>query len=375
MPRSLGVFFACICVLCGLFGCTQRAEPPFSLKQVTYAALPDWQKEDMNDVLVAMQRNCQALRSKPEWKNVCTQVSNFKGSSAKQIRKLIENNMTPYAVYANGSDEGMFTGYYEASLNGSLQKDEKNTYPIYGLPKDIVTLDTHSICQPGYDKGTITGRIEKGRFVPYYTRADIHEDSIDAPVLLWVESPVDAFILHIQGSGRVQTPDGVFHVGYAGNNGHDFVGIGSIMEKEGLLQPGQASMPHIRQFLHANPQRAKQLMNQNPRYIFFKMLEKNDGPIGAFGVPLTAKRSMAVDTNFVPLGSLLYLDTFTPDGKPLRRLVAAQDKGNAIKGAVRGDFFWGYGDEAFENAGRMKSKGRYFILYPKNVPVPTVIGK
>ena len=370
MRRLIALFLA-FCALVCIYGCAVSPSRPFVLKKVSYSDLPAWKNDDMRAIFPALQKNCDALGVREEWKSFCAGIAHLNGSSSAEIRRFIENTMTPYAVYSNDSDEGIFTGYYEASLSGSFSKDEKNKYPIYGLPKDLVSLDTRTFCSAGSDIGTIVGRIENGRFLKYYTRGDITKKGVDAPVLLWVDDPVDAFILHIQGSGRVQTPNGVVHVGYAGNNGHEFVGIGAIMTKEGLLEPGKSSMPHIRAWLKAHPKEAHDLMNQNPRYIFVKVLEKADGPLGALGVPLTPKRSLAVDTDFIPLGSLVYLDTKTPDGHDLKTLVVAQDKGGAIKGAVRGDFFWGYGDEAFQNAGRMKSQGRYYILYPKGFIVPT----
>ena len=176
--------------------------------------------------------------------------------------------------------------------------------------------------------------------------------------------------MHIQGSGRVETPQGVYHVGYAGNNGHKFVGIGSILKADNVLVAGKYSMPYIRAWLKENPQKAIEYMNKNPRYIFFKILKETEGPLGALEVPLTAKRSLAIDKKYIPLGSLLYLDTTDPDGKEIRQLMVAQDVGGAINGPIRGDFFWGYGEEAFQKAGRMKSTGSYYMLLPKGVNPP-----
>lgn len=353
----------CLCAL--LAGCGVSKDKAFQLQPVSYRNLPNWRDDDLTQALPAFEKNCEALGLRDEWKTFCDGIKRLKGASSKQIRRFVESTMTPYAVYSYGSDKGTFTGYYESSLKGSRQKGDKNIYPIYGLPSDLVMLDTRTVCQKGGDTGQRVGRIENGRFLPYLKREEINEATCKAPVVMWVDNPVDAFILHIQGSGRVQTPEGVVHLGYAGNNGHEFVGIGSIMAGQGLLENGKASMPHIRQWLNENPQKATELMNKNPRYIFFKELPQADGPLGALGVSLTPKRSLAVDTRFIPLGSLMYLDTTSPDGEKIQHLVVAQDKGGAIKGGIRGDYFWGYGEEAFQNAGRMKSQGRYFILLPK----------
>ncbi len=348
-----------------LAGCGVSPKKAFDVRRVSYSDLPNWKDDDFVEALPALVKNCEAMGEKEEWQTFCDGIVRMQGQSSKRIRKFIESTMIPYAIYAYGQREGTFTGYYEASLNGSLQKDEVNRYPIYGLPDDLISLDTRSVCTAGGDTGTRVGRIENGKFKPYLTRAQIENGSFDAPVVVWVDSPVDAFILHIQGSGRVQTADGVYHVGYAGNNGHTFVGIGSILSEAGVLQAGKSSMPHIRKWLKENPQQATAYMQQNPRYIFFKMLGESDGPLGALGVPLTSKRSLAVDTKFIPLGTPIYLNTTDPDGEDIQSLVVAQDVGGAIKGAVRGDFFWGYGEEAFQKAGRMKSEGKYYILWPK----------
>ena len=186
--------------------------------------------------------------------------------------------------------------------------------------------------------------------------------------LLWAADPVDAFFLHVQGSGRVIFPDGrVQRVGFAGSNGHSFYAIGRALIEEGIVSREESSMQKIRDWLRANPDKAREVMQRNARYIFFRTID-GDGPIGAQGVPLTPGRSLAVDSSLLPLGVPLWLDTTWPaTDKPLRRLMVAQDVGSAIKGAVRGDFFWGSGEPALEQAGRMKQTGRYYLLLPKPV--------
>jgi len=200
----------------------------------------------------------------------------------------------------------------------------------------------------------------------YYTREEIEEKPIDAPVLAWVDNPVESFILHIQGSGRIEMDNGeIMHVGYAANNGHKFVAISGLIAANGD-RPKGSSMNEIKIWLEEHPIEAKKIMAQNPRYIFFRKIN-GEGPIGAQGVALTPERSIAVDRNHIPLGAPMWLDTYSPTGEGIRKLVMAQDVGAAIKGGIRADYFWGYGDLAFERAGKMKSKGRYFILLPKGV--------
>ena len=178
---------------------------------------------------------------------------------------------------------------------------------------------------------------------------------------------VDIFLMQIQGSAVAVLDDGSsVRVKYADNNGHNFVGIGSVLLKKGLLKPGHASMDKIRDWLKQNPDMAKINMAENPRFIFHNISDA-DGPIGALGVSLTAGRSLAVDNSFVPLGSLLWLETTGPDKEKIEKLVIAQDIGGAIKGVVRGDYFWGHGESALLSAGKMNSTGKYYILLPKNI--------
>lgn len=364
----MGKFLFSLLALFFLYGC--RTEPPksFELKRVSFSSISGWASDDFAAALPAMLKTCE--KPAADWTDFCSGLKRLKDRPSSQVRRYLEASLIPYQVYTYGSVQGTFTGYYEASLKGSFTKCSENKIPLYGVPEDLVRIDTKTFCAPGGDKGVVMGRIENGKLVPYLKRSEISEDKMKAPVLLWVNDEVDAFILHIQGSGRVETEKGTVHVGYAGNNGHAFLGIGSIMSKEGLLEPGKTSMPHIRAWLKKNPEKARELMAQNPRYIFFRILPEADGPMGAAGVSLTPQRSLAVDPRFIPLGTPLFLSTSDPDGQPIERLVVAQDIGSAIKGAVRGDFFWGYGEEAFQKAGRMKSSGSYFLLWPKGKQPP-----
>ena len=211
----------------------------------------------------------------------------------------------------------------------------------------------------------LLGRIEGSKLIPYHTRAEIEQKIIDAPVILWGNDAVDIYLMQIQGSAIALLDDGSsVRIKYADNNGHNFVGIGSILLKKGLLKPGQASMDKIRDWLKENPQIAKANMSENPRYIFHAFSDA-EGPIGALGVPLVAGRSLAVDETNIPLGALLWLETTGPNKEKIEKLVIAQDIGGAIKGIVRGDYFWGHGEQALLSAGKMNSTGQYYILLPK----------
>ena len=194
-----------------------------------------------------------------------------------------------------------------------------------------------------------------------------------APVIAWVDDPVDAFFLHVQGSGRIALAGGgMLRVGYAGKNGHAYVSIGRALIERGALARADVSLQSIRAWLAANPGEAAAVLALNPSYVFFRELH-GEGPLGAQGVPLTPGRSLAVDRRFLPLGAPLWLDVMAPASDPaaadrrLRRLVIAQDTGGAIRGPLRGDLFWGFGAEAESVAGRMKHPGGYVLLLPNPV--------
>ncbi|MBQ4084240.1 MAG: MltA domain-containing protein [Alphaproteobacteria bacterium] len=364
LKKSLLAVFILLCA------CAPRVDitKEFALQRISFSDISGWKSDAFDEALPALLETCKMPKS--PWDNFCKGLSELDGASNKTVRKYIEKTLVPYQVYTYGDKKGTFTGYYEVAMKGSVMPSEKNRVPVYGMPDDLVFVNLKRFGITA-DKMQFVGKNDKGTLVPYPTRDEIENTIIDAPILIWIDDPVDAFLLHIQGSGRVETEDGVIRIGYAGNNGHDFVGIGSLMKKAGLLQ-NNLSMPAIRDWLRKNPEQGKEIMAQNPRYIFFKILSADaTGPLGAMGIPLTAERSLAVDTNFIPLGTPLFLDTYSPDGKKIKRLVVAQDVGSAIKGPIRGDYFWGYGEDAFQNAGRMKSSGSYVLLWPKGKLPPT----
>lgn len=337
----------------------------FRLKPVSFDALKGFKHDNFLEALPALKKSCGVLSVRyAEWKKVCGELEKEKFSSAEELRSFIVKNMQPFEI--NNGQQGLFTGYYEPEIEGALRKTQKYTVPLYGLPKDIIRIDLGKF-DPKYKGDVIFGRKEGKEIVPYMTRREIETQglkSIATPVA-WVKEPAEKFILQIQGSGIIKLSGGKrISVRYAGNNGHAFVGIGSIMAKKGLLKNGVYTMSEIKDWLIQNPQEAEKLMHENPRYIFFKRLDEV-GAVGALGVPLTGGRSLAVDPAYIPLGSFLWLETEMPNGLPLNRLMTAQDTGSAIKGAVRGDFFWGTGAEALKEAGRMRSRGTYFLLLPK----------
>ena len=344
------------------------------LRPGSFSDIPGWLEDTPGAVLPAMLRSCDRMSKLPpdrsvgadgsggtvaDWHTPCAAARRLSVNDHDTARAFFESWFTPFLATNNGTADGLFTGYFEPELAGSRTRTARYSVPLLGKPRDMVVRnDANGEAQ--------VGRMVAGRFEAYPTRAEIEAGAL-GPVgvpVAWVADPVDAHILHIQGSGRIRLDDGsVLRLAVAGTNGHKFVGIGKILRDRGLVE--DSSMPGVRAWLKANPEQARVLMALNPRYVFYRPIG-GEGPIGAEGVVLTPERSMAVDPKFVPLGVPLFLDTVEPSGKPLRRLVMAQDVGSAIKGVVRGDFFWGPGEAAFEKAGRMKSPGRYWLLLPKS---------
>lgn len=368
-----------------------QPQPPraeISYRAVAFADLPGWGEDALMDAVPAIKRSCaNAARTSsdaptqlggqdiPAAARVAACMSVLAAAdNAQDLRRAIENSFRPYAVSLGDNALGTFTGYYEATLRGALQRGGPYQTPLYGPPRDLISVSLKDFVAAARLDGAglppnIVGRLVERQLKPYYTREQIDAAQAiadESDVVAWVDDPVDAHVLHIQGSGQITLPDGaMMRVGFAGHNGHAFKGLGRILIDEGVLKPGDSSMGAVRDWLKKNPKRAADLMNRNARYIFFKRIE-GDGPIGAEGVALTPGRSLAVDPRSVPLGLPVWLDTADPDGAPLRRLVMAQDVGAAITGAVRGDFFWGSGEAAFAKAARMKSRGAYYVLVPRD---------
>jgi membrane-bound lytic murein transglycosylase A len=253
---------------------------------------------------------------------------------------------------------------------------------LYAPPDDLLVVELADL-YPELKGKRVRGRVDGRRVVPYWTRAEIDagKASIAGKALVHVTDPVDAFFVQIQGSGRVQLAEGgVMRVGYADQNGHPFRSVARVLIDRGEMTLGEASMQGIRDWGRRHPDRLPQLLDENPSYVFFREVTPSapgtleariDGPIGSLGVPLLAGRTIAVDARALPLGAPVFLATTEPlSDAPLHRLVMAQDTGGAIRGAVRADFFWGFGDEAGSLAGRMRQSGRMWLLWPKGVPLP-----
>jgi membrane-bound lytic murein transglycosylase A len=352
---------------------TAKPAAPFAPSR--WEALPDWQAMDLQPSWTAFLQSCRALKNKPGWQETCARADGLAQPDNAALRSFFEQGFTPYQVLnPDGSEQGLITGYYEPKLTGSRVRTERFRYPLYAAPDDLLTIDLGEL-YPQLKDLRLRGRLQGKRVVPYYSRADI--DDRKAPLLgrelFWVDNAVELFFLQIQGSGRIELPDGsMVKVGYAEQNGHPYVSIGRKLIEMGELKPEEASMQGIKSWAEKNPEKLGALLAQNPSYVFFRELPNGlSAPLGALGVPLTTEYSIAIDPRTIPLGAPVLLSTTYPNSaEPLNRLMLAQDTGGAIKGAVRADFFWGFGEQAGAQAGRMKQRGRIWVLFPKGSEPP-----
>ena len=347
-------------------------------------SLPGWNNDKVLNAFPALQKSCRSILKKlnrrqsskkklkkhSSWQNVCDQITtNSFGEDS--FREFLKSKFNAYQIRYRGSDEGLFTGYYEPTLNGSLKLSREYKTPIYPKPTDLIHVNLGE-WKESLNNSRILGRVVGNKLKPYFSRSDISKGALDREItpILWLKSEIDAFFLHIQGSGRVVLPDGeVYRLGYAGKNGRKYYPIGRYLLEIGAIPKENISMQSIKKWLRENPGKKKDVMNMNPSYVFFRKLNGKDGPIGAQGVVLTSGRSLAVDRHYSKLGAPVWLSANFEDeeGKKLQRLMVAQDTGGAIKGPIRGDVFWGSGKIAERLAGIMKAKGSMYVFYPKSI--------
>ncbi|QLG87385.1 MltA domain-containing protein [Chitinibacter bivalviorum] len=345
----------------------------------TWQEVPAWNQDQLVNGWQAWLKGCAKPRT--VWSKICADAKSVPVQSAA-IRQFIETRLTPYQlINPDGNETGLITGYYEPVYPGSLTRTATANQPVYAPPKDMITVALDEV-YPELKGKRLRGRIVGNKLVPYPDRAEIVAKGLDAPVLAWLTDPMNVQFLQIQGSGRVQLPNGQqLRLGYADQNGRPYKPVGRWLVEQGLMPASEVSMQSINAWAKANPKRIDELLNSNPSYVFFRTLPPSndgrtgsngaDGPIGSLNVPLTAGYSIAVDPNTVPLGSLAFIATTRPDNDGgIHRMVAAQDTGGAIRGTVRADFFWGTGDAAGELAGKMKQDGKLWLLWPKGTALP-----
>lgn len=277
-------------------------------------------------------------------------------------RDAIRFFATHFRTVQVGDGRGLATGYYEPEILGSRTRRPGYEVPVYGLPADLIEADLGQ-WNPDLAGRRIRGRVDGNRFVQYHDRAAIDAGALAGRNLeiAWAADPAEFFFLQIQGSGRLRLPDGsIMRIGYAGQNGRDYVGIGRLLRDRGVLQPGEASMQGLMGYLRRQPDGGRAVMQENGSWVFFRELT-GPGPLGALGLPVTPRASVAADPAYVPLGAPVFLAF---DRAEATGLWIAQDTGGAIRGANRFDTFWGAGDDARAIAGGMSSRGAALILLP-----------
>ncbi|GHD39714.1 membrane-bound lytic murein transglycosylase A [Thalassobaculum fulvum] len=364
---------------------TPEAAERLIVEPASVADLPGWEQDDPRPALAAFRRTCGPILrgdqsravgpdgrfgTRADWAPVCRAGEAVDANDPDAVRRFFAGAFTVWRARDDKPEDDLFTGYFEPELAGSLRKAAGYPVTLYKRPPDLIDVDLGAF-RESLKGERIAGRVENGRLVPYADRAAIEDGGIagKAEPLLYLADPVDAFFLHIQGSGLVILPDGSrLRVGYDGTNGHPYYAIGRWLIAEGEVPKEKMSLQAIRDWLAAHPERRRELMDRNPSYVFFRRLT-GDGPVGAAGVALTPGRSLAVDRRHLPLGAPLWVDVAYPTdaGPALRRLMIAQDTGGAIRGPVRADVFWGAGKPAEALAGPMAAKGRYWLLLPNGV--------
>ncbi|MGV8893612.1 MAG: murein transglycosylase A [Burkholderiaceae bacterium] len=350
----------------------EKVQGAETLQPTTFAALSGWEQDDLRQAWPAFLTSCQVLIKKEDWREPCTIAQDINVSEVKSIRAFFEAFFVPHRVVnADGSEQGLVTGYYEPLLQGSRKRGGPYQTPLYGVPDDMLTIELAGV-YPQLKGMRLRGRLVGNKVMPYPTRAElVPSAALSGKELFWVDDAVEAFFLQVQGSGRVRLKDEkeTVRVAYADQNGSPYKSIGKYLVDIGELRLEQASAQGIKTWIKANPSRKTELFNVNPSYVFFreeKLLDPKVGPKGAMGLPLTPQRSIAVDAQYIPLGAPVFLKTTQPNSTAaLQRLMLAQDTGGAIKNPVRADFFWGFGVEAGEKAGSMKQRGMMWVLLPK----------
>jgi membrane-bound lytic murein transglycosylase A len=398
-----------ITVSLALAGCAQPARQAaapaapqhvMTLVPTPFANVPGWRDDKLAEALETFLANCRVLLALPAeqslggqgeaarrggapglWRPACEAARGVPSGDDTAARAFFETNFEAEAVTDSGGGnadpaQGLFTGYFDPEVAGSRSPGERYKVPLLGRPADLVQVDLGEFSDDLKGRA-VAGRVQDGRLVPYYDRAQIVGGALARRrlELLWLADPVDAYFLQVQGSGRVDLPDGrVVRVTYAGQNGRRSVLIGKVLMDRGDIPRDQVSLQSIRAWFAAHPGQTEEVLNQNPSYVFFREIDNlrpDQGPPGALGIPLTPGRSVAVDRAFLPLGAPVFVSTTDPvSNTPWRRLAIAQDVGGAIRGPVRTDIFFGWGRGAEDRAGRMRQQGTEYLLLPK-APGPT----
>ena len=329
--RFLGVALG---LLLGMTSASAQTDVVHEL--LSFSDLDGWESDDHDAALEVFRNTCMDFDD-PDWRALCAFAR-----ETNDGKRFFELLFRPVMIRQDA--EALFTGYYEPELDGSKYRSSRFKYPLYRMPSEA-------------------------RNQPWLSRREIFESGVldnRNLEIVWVDDPVEKFFLQVQGSGRVRLEEGgVVRVGYGGKNGHEYRSIGRELVRRGIYEPHQVSAAVIKNWVRRNPEDGKELLFHNPSYVFFREVSEvpaEKGPLGAMNRSITELRSIAVDPKFTPLGAPVWIEK---DGQsPMRRLMIAQDTGSAIKGAQRADIFFGTGDDAGREAGRLKDPGRMVVLLP-----------
>ncbi len=383
----------CALALLNLVGCVPKEEPKAPVEagfeEITAEAFPEFADDADPDTLKkAIQQSLLFYSRIPPDRTFALGSLTLRADTLRETLELFSELASKdmldqrtlaehFHVYRSRapseSGESLVTGYFEPILDARLRPDSEFTYPLYGPPPDLLTIDLNLFDPEKYPGARLVGRLDGNRVVPFYSRREIDQQGRIAAhrcEIAWIRDPIDGFFLHVQGSGKLRLGDGNHaRIGYAGTNGHPYRSIGKYLIDQGVLTPEEVSLQSIRDHLRTHPEKRDEILFYNPSYIFFRWVE--EGPVGSLNVVLTAGRSIATDLQVHPRGGLAFLETrqprLDPSGRvigwsPLRRWVLNQDTGGAIKGVGRVDLFCGSGDRAEGLAGNMKSQGRIYFF-------------
>lgn len=368
----------------------QKKTSEIHIKPVRFSRLPGWGSTDILPSFTVFKASCHVfLNTQPEhpvgndhihltaqdWFPACRAAEQLPlPHTSNQIHDFFQTWFEPIEFVNNKPISGLFTGYYVPAYRGSLTKSSTYPIPIYGVPRDLITVPLKAFNPDFKRQKPLVGRLKGHRLVPYYTTKAIDKGAISetAPVIAWVASRIDRLFLQIQGSGIIKLADhSLLNLQYAAQNGAPYTAIGAVLIQQGIMKKEVVSMQRIRRYLEAHPDQIKPILHKNKSFVFFKP-SKETGALGTQGIALTPGYSIAVDSNWVPLGVPIWLNTTVPtphhqNATPMQRLLIAQDTGGAIRGPVRGDVFWGSGTQAASIAGKMKQSGSYWVLLPRKI--------
>lgn len=357
-------------------GCSSKIEQKANISKANFKTI-DWndlngfETDNLTKALEVFSKDCLASKKDARLKDVCLKAKS--PLNIENPKDFFKNNFKPYQLISDEDDTtGLITGYYEPLLQGSYTQTKRFQYPIYSVPSNLITVNL-SKAYPSLSDYTLRGKLKGNQIVPYDTRKELADIDYKTTKYLkpicFVDDKIDLFFLQIQGSGKVQLPNGEFiNVGYGAQNGHQYYSIGRKLIEISAIKREDISLQSIKKWLIANPSKVDEILNLNKSYIFFHNSAKT--ATGSLGTQLTANRNIAVDRNNIPLGFPVFISTKNPITKePINQLMVAADTGGAIKGKIRADLFFGNGDKARELAGRMKEDGKLYILLPNQEKV------